>query len=126
MWVAAHRDTKPELEIPFDMWQYTANGDLDGANTDQGKCDLNYSYMEATSVKFTKASLTMKKKTTVQAKIKMGPGGCTDTKIFKSSNPKVVTVNKKTGKLTAKKKGKATITVKTGSGKKATMKVVVK
>lgn len=126
VWVAAHRDTKPELEIPFDMWQYTANGDLDGANTDQGKCDLNYSYMEATSVKFTKASLTMKKKTTAQAKIKMGPSGCTDTKIFKSSNPKVVTVNKKTGKLTAKKKGKATITVTTRSGKKATMKVVVK
>ena len=56
----------------------------------------------------------------------MGPGGCTDSKKFKSSNPKVVTVNRKTGKLMAKAKGKATITVMTGSGKKAKMKVVVK
>ena len=126
VWVAAHRDTKPKLDVPFDMWQYTATGSVDGANNDQGNCDLNYSYMEAKSVKFTKTTLTMKKKATAQAKVKMGPSGCTDTKTFKSSNPKVVTVNKKTGKLTAKKKGKATITVTTGSGKKATMKVVVK
>lgn len=126
VWVAAHRDTKPQLDVPFDMWQYTATGSIDGANTDQGYCDLNYSYMEAKSIKFTKTTLTMKKKTTTQAKVKMGPSGCTDTKMFKSSNSKVVTVNKKTGKLTAKKKGKATITVTTGSGKKAKMKVVVK
>lgn len=99
---------------------------MDGANTDKGFCDLVYSYMEATSVKFVKPSITMKKKMTAQAKVKIGPSGCTDTKTFKSSNPKVVTVNKKTGKLTAKKKGKATITVTTGSGKKAKMKVVVK
>ncbi len=56
----------------------------------------------------------------------MGTGGCTDSKKFKSSNPKVVTVNRKTGKLMAKAKGKTTITVMTGSGKKAKMKVVVK
>lgn len=49
-----------------------------------------------------------------------------DRKSFTSSNPKVVAVNKKTGKLTAKKAGKATITVTTGSGRKAKMKVVVK
>lgn len=126
VWAADYRGAKPKLSVAVDLWQYTKEGSVDGANIDKGYCDRIYSYMEATSVKFTKASLTMKKKTTAQAKIKMGPGGCTDTKIFKSSNPKVVTVNKKTGKLTAKKKGKATITVKTGSGKKATMKVVVK
>jgi len=56
----------------------------------------------------------------------MGPNGCTDRKSFTSSNPKVVAVNKKTGKLTAKKAGKATIMVTTGSGRKAKMKVVVK
>lgn len=126
VWAAAYRETKPKLQVPVDLWQYTKEGFVEGANTDKGHCDLIYSYMEATSVKFTRTSLTMKKKTTAQAKIKMGPGGCTDSKTFKSSNPKVVTVNKKTGKLTAKAKGKATITVTTGSGKKAKMKVVVK
>ena len=64
----------------------------------------------------------MKKNTTAQATVKMGP----DRKSFTSSNPKVVAINKKTGKLTAKKAGKATITVTTGSGRKAKMKVVVK
>lgn len=126
VWAAAYRETKPKLQVPVDLWQYTKEDFVEGANTDKGHCDLIYSYMEATSVKFTRTSLTMKKKTTAQAKIKMGPGGCTDSKTFKSSNPKVVTVNKKTGKLTAKAKGKATITVTTGSGKKAKMKVVVK
>ena len=126
VWVAAYRETKPKLQVPVDLWQYTKEGFVEGANTDKGHCDLIYSYMEATSVEFTRASLTMKKKTTAQAKIKMGPGGCTDSKKFKSSNPKVVTVNRKTGKLMAKAKGKATITVMTGSGEKAKMKVVVK
>lgn len=126
VWAADYRGTKPKLPVGVDLWQYTKEGVVDGANTDKGFCDLVYSYMEATSVKFVKPSITMKKKTTAQAKVKIGPSGCTDTKTFKSSNPKVVTVNKKTGKLTAKKKGKATITVTTGSGKKAKMKVVVK
>ena len=60
------------------------------------------------------------------AKIKLGPSGCTDTVTFKSSNKKVVTVNKSTGKLRAKAKGKAVITVKTGSGKTSKLKVTVK
>ena len=109
-----------------DIWQYTNEGSLDGANTDKGYCDLDYSYMEATSVKFVKSSLAMKKGTTTVAEVKLGPSGCTDTVTFKSSNKKVVTVNKSTGKLRAKAKGKAIITVKTGSGKTAKLKVKVK
>ena len=82
--------------------------------------------MEATSVKFVQSSLTMKKGTTTVAEVKLGPSGCTDTVTFKSSNKKVVTVNKSTGKMRAKAKGKAVITVKTGSGKTAKLKVTVK
>ena len=126
VWVASYSDTRPKLPVSADLWQYTKKGSLEGANTDKGYCDLVYSYMEATSIKFTKPTLTMKKNTTAQATVKMGPNGCTDRKSFTSSNPKVVAVNKKTGKLTAKKAGKATITVTTGSGRKAKMKVVVK
>ena len=88
--------------------------------------DLNYSYMEATGVKFVKSSLTMKKGETTVAKVKLGPTGCTDTVTFKSSNKNIVIVNKSTGKLRAKAKGKAVITVKTGSGKTAKLKVAVK
>lgn len=123
---AYHGKSKPKLPTAVDIWQYTEEGSLDGANTDQGYCDLDYSYMEAVSVKFKTDSLTMKKGTTADAKVTLGPGGCTDTVRFKSSNKKVVTVNKKTGKLHAKAKGKAVITVTTESGKTAKMKVTVK
>lgn len=126
VWAAYYGESKPDLPVEADIWQYTNAGSLDGANTDQGYCDLNYSYMEALSVRFVKSSLTMKKGTTAVAKVKLGPAGCTDTVTFKSSNKKVVTVNKSTGKLRAKAKGKAVITVKTGSGKTAKMKVTVK
>lgn len=126
VWVAYYGESKPQLPVKADIWQYTNAGSLDGANNDQGYCDLNYSYMEALSVRFVKSSLTMKKGTTAVAKVKLGPSGCTDTVTFKSSNKKVVAVNKSTGKLRAKAKGKAVITVKTGSGKTAKMKVAVK
>lgn len=118
--------SRPKLPTAVDIWQYTSEGNLEGANTDKGCCDLNYSYMEASSVKFVKSSLSMKKGTTVTVKVKLSPGGCTDTVRFSSSNKKVVVVNSSTGKLRAKAKGKAVITVKTGSGKTAKMKVVVK
>lgn len=126
VWAAYYGESKPNLPVKADIWQYTNAGSLDGANNDQGYCDLNYSYMEARSVKFVKSSLTMKKGTTAVAKVKLGPAGCTDTVTFKSSNKKVVAVNQSTGKLRAKAKGKAVITVKTGSGKTAKMKVTVK
>lgn len=44
---------------------------------------------------------------------------------FKSSNPKIATVSQK-GKVVAKKKGKATITVTSANGKKASCQVTVK
>lgn len=126
VWAANYGANKPSLPVAVDIWQYTADGDLQGANTDQGYCDLNISYMEARSIRFKTDSLVMKKGTTTAAQVKIGPKGCTDSLTFKSSNPKVVVVNKRTGKLRAKAKGKATITVKTGSGKTAKMKVTVK
>lgn len=126
VWTAYYGESRPKLPTAVDIWQYTSEGNLEGANTDKGCCDLNYSYMEASSVKFVKSSLSMKKGTTATAKVKLSPGGCTDTVRFSSSNKKVVVVNSSTGKLRAKAKGKAVITVKTDSGKTAKMKVVVK
>lgn len=67
VWVAAHRDSMPKLDVPVDLWQYTRNGSVQGANTDQGVCDMNYSYMVATRVRFTQTTLTMKRGETAQA-----------------------------------------------------------
>jgi GH25 family lysozyme M1 (1,4-beta-N-acetylmuramidase) len=126
VWAADYRGVKPTLTVPIDIWQYTNAGTVEGANTDKGACDLNYSYMEASGVKFVAKSIKMKKGKTTLAKVKLSPGGCTDSVTFQSSNKKVVTVGKTTGKLHAKSKGKAVIKVKTGSGKSAKITVVVK
>ena len=59
-------------------------------------------------------SITLKYKTNIKGKVS-----------FSSSKKKIVSVNSK-GKIKAKKAGKATITVKTKTGKKATCKITVK
>lgn len=79
----------------------------------------------ATKVKLNKTSVTLKKGKTLQLKATKTPSNSTDKVTWKSSNKKVVTVTAK-GKVKALKKGKAAITVKTTSGKKATCKITVK
>ena len=76
-----------------------------------------------------KISLNAKKKTLkkgkkFQIKVKL-PKNTASCKItYKTSNKKVATVSA-SGKVTAKKKGKATITVTTFNKKKATLKIAV-
>ena len=77
-----------------------------------------------TSLKADKKSLQLKKGKSYQLKVTVKPINTTDKLSFKSSNTKIVTVSSK-GKLKAKKKGKATITITSGK-KKVTCKVTVK
>ncbi|MCM1295252.1 MAG: leucine-rich repeat protein [Muribaculaceae bacterium] len=79
----------------------------------------------ASSIKLKTKSVTLGVKETYKLDTTIKPSnlkiGCT----WSSSNTKVAAVSK-TGKVTAKKVGTATITVKTANGKKATCKIVVK
>lgn len=68
-----------------------------------------------------KLSLKLGSSATLQATV--SPKGAVQTLSWKSSNKKVATV--KNGKVTAKKVGKAVITVKTKNGKKASCNVTV-
>ena len=77
------------------------------------------------SLKLNKSKCTLKKGKTFTIKVTRNPITATEKITYSSSNKKIATVDKK-GKITAKKKGKATITVKTSNGKKATCKVTVK
>ena len=77
------------------------------------------------SLKLNKSKCTLKKGKTLTIKVTRDPITATEKITYSSSNKKVATVDKK-GKITAKKKGKSTITVKTSNGKKATCKVTVK
>lgn len=78
--------------------------------------------VKCTKLKADKTKLTLKVKKSYQLNVVKTPITTTDKVSYKSSNKKVATVNGK-GKITAKKAGTATITVKCG---KKTVKVKVK
>ena len=81
--------------------------------------------VKTTGISLNKRSVTLAKKgKSFQLKVKLNPVTSQQKITYKSSNPDVVSVNTK-GKLTARKKGTATITVKSGK-KKMTCKVKVK
>ena len=74
-------------------------------------------------IKLAKTNLTVHKKTAIQLKVSQGPKDVTAKAKYKSSNAKVISVNRK-GKATFKKNGTATLTVKYG-GKSKKLKVSV-
>lgn len=77
------------------------------------------------SMKLNAKSKTLKVRKTFKLKAKISPGNATNKKVtYKSSNTKVATVNA-SGKITAKKKGKATITVTSKSNPKVKKKIKV-
>ena len=79
----------------------------------------------ATKIKLNKTKLTLKVKKTVSLKATVTPANSSDKLTWTSSNKKIATVSS-SGKVTAKKAGTVTITVKTASGKKAACKITVK
>ena len=78
-----------------------------------------------TYIKTTFTKKTVKRGNKVTLKVKFSAGAYSNKVTFTSSNKKVATVNAK-GVITAKKKGKTTITVKTYNGKKTKVVITVK
>jgi len=82
--------------------------------------------VKASSIKFSKKTVTIKIGKKPTYKVKFTPADTNPkTVTYKSSNPKIATVNSN-GKITPKKKGTVKITAKTPNGKTAKMKVKVK
>ena len=75
-------------------------------------------------LKANRTAITLKKGKTFQLKVTVAPKNSQEKVTYKSSNTKIATVSSK-GKITAKKKGKAVITITSGK-KKITCKVNVK
>jgi hypothetical protein len=78
-----------------------------------------------TAITINPSKLTLKVKGTYTLKTSLSEGSYTSKYTFKSTDSKIVTVDSK-GKVTALKKGTATITVTTHNGKKATCVITVK
>lgn len=79
------------------------------------------------SIKLNKTKLSLKKGKTFQIKTTIAPKNASNKTLkYSSNNKKIATVSSK-GKISAKKKGSCTITVKTtdGSNKKKTLKITV-
>lgn len=100
------------------------------AKTSSGKKDtckvkIVKKTVKTKKIKISKKAISIKKGKTLILKVTTSPSYATDTRTFKSSKPSVAKVDKN-GVVTAIKKGKAVITVKTSSGKKVTCKVTVK
>ncbi len=102
----------------------TATITVKTANGKKATCKVTVKNLP-TSVKLSKTSATLKKGKTTTLKATITPSkNVISTVTWSTSNSKVATV--KNGKVTAKAKGTATITVKTTNGKKATCKITVK
>ena len=89
-------------------------------------CTVTVKEIKLSKITLSKKTLTIAEGASKTLKVTYSPSNTTDSKTIKwtSSNKKVATVTSK-GKVTAKKKGTATITAKCGT-KKATCKVTVK
>lgn len=76
-------------------------------------------------LKFKKKSITIKKGKSIKLKYRRKPVNAQDVLSWKSSKPKVVKILKN-GKVKGIKKGKSVITLKTNTGKKTKVKIIVK
>ena len=83
---------------------------------------------KVTKIKLNKTSVTIYVGETYKLKATVSPSNASNKKVTWSSSDKKIATVSSSGKVTAKKAGKVTITVKAkdGSGKKATCKVTVK
>ena len=90
----------------------------------QVKCQVTVKKVVATKTLSIQKKLTLGKGAKATIKVTRKPANASDKLTWKSSNKRVATVDSK-GKVVAKKAGKAVITVKSASGKKATCTVQV-
>ena len=83
------------------------------------------SKVKTKSIRADVSKLTLEKGKTRKLKVTRNPITAAEKITYKSSNKKVATVSR-SGKITAKKKGTARITVKTSNGRSYKVKVTVK
>ena len=113
------------------VWNTIAKATVFAPEKQQGTCTVcgktttrDYGTKLAATIKLNAKSIKLQKKQTTK-KIKVTMANGDSIKSWKSSNKKIVTVNKKGVIKAGKKNGTAKITVTLASGKKATLKVKV-
>ncbi len=125
IWVAHYGVEETTFPGTYDMWQYTDKGSVEGANTDKGYCDLNYSFLEAESITLSEDTSTLGLGETISLNADLSPIGCTDSVQWTSSDESIASVDEN-GVVTSLAKGNVTITATTGSGETAEASITVK
>ena len=126
VWAAHYGVKQPGFSNEWHIWQYSQTGKVTGAGNADGYTDLNISRLEAPKwIRLNKKKVTLKKGKTYRIKYMLSEGSYTSKVTFKSSKKSVATVTEG-GKVKARKKGTAKITVRTQNGKKAVLTVKVK
>lgn len=124
IWVAHYGVEEPNFPNPYDIWQYTNKGCVEGANNDIGNCDLNYSFLEAENLTFSNEELALGLGESLTLTPNITPIGCSDSITWTSLDSSIVSVTKE-GKIKAKKIGTTTITITAGSGACASITIHV-
>lgn len=119
-------NTGEKIDDTFTITKKEETGNNETSNNEEAnKEDETNKNTTVKSIKLNKTKVSLKKGEKVTLKPTVSPSGVKNKKVqFTSSDKKVATVSSK-GVVTAKKAGKATITVKVGT-KKAICKIVVK
>ncbi len=127
LWVANYEASGPAFGKPYAMWQYSEHGHVDGI---KDLCDMNYwytNYIEVRELRTEEKSLTIQKGDTLTLNISIFPANATNKRlIFKSSNENVVKIlDDQTGYIEAVNQGTAWITIRTPSGVKEHLRIIV-
>ena len=110
-------------KIVYEAIPKTTSSPADPSETDPNQ-NPQTSQKTTRKIKLNRRKLTLKKGRSFRLKVTLTPEDSQDKIIYRTSNKRIATVSK-TGKIRAKKKGKARITVISGK-KKAICKVTVK
>lgn len=116
----------PNTAYTLTVYAYDKAGNVSGGASVTFKTLNKIQVTAVSSVKLNYNSLTIKGKGTKQLKAEVLPGNASNKKVsWRSSNSSVVSVDAN-GKVTAKKAGKATVTVSTADGgKEASCRITV-
>ncbi|MDK2807464.1 MAG: lysozyme [Clostridiales bacterium] len=125
VWVAHYGVDETTFSGSYDLWQYSDQEYVEGANNSDNHCDVNYSFLEAETLTFDEDAITLGIGEAYESSLSITPSGCTDTITYTSSDASIADVDD-AGQITASKKGTATITAESGSGLTSQITVTVK
>lgn len=122
IWIAHHDVESPSYSNPYQIWQFTEKGSVEGANNHLGFCDMNYAYEKLT---LSKTKLTLGKGEAYRLSATLDTPAADDSVKWTTSNKKRATVSS-LGTVRTLTTGTNTITAASSSNTKAKCIITIK